>query len=92
MNLIENILWIPVRDRLPDPEITVLIFHPSADEPVWLGYLDEDDDGHFWRWADGRRVEAADAVTHWADLPAGPAVAKSRSRKGRKAGGASCPK
>lgn len=66
----ETLDWVEAGERLPDPEITVLVYAPAADEPVWLGFRDEDDGGSLWFWADGREV--TDTVTHWADVPAGP--------------------
>lgn len=64
----EVIKWIPVADQLPDDEITVLVFHPSMDEPVWLAYYED----HNWFSPDGYWLEGA--VTHWAEIPAGPEV------------------
>lgn len=65
MSLSSSVTWIPA-DQLPDSDLTVLIHHPAADEPVWLGYWD-DADGT-WRTVDAARCE----VTHWADLPEPP--------------------
>lgn len=66
MKLAELIQWHPVSEP-PDSDITVLLFSPQADEPVWPGYLD----GARWRYSDGL---LANPPTHWADMPAGPKV------------------
>ena len=50
----------------PDAEETVLIFQPSGDDPVWLGFYDYECGG--WRDVSG---ELTDKVTHWATVPAG---------------------
>ncbi len=60
--------WIPVTERLPDSDITVMIATPDESEPVWLGYYSGDDG---WLFADGMPAEN---VTHWMDLPAPPEV------------------
>lgn len=67
--------WVPVTDRLPDADTTVMIYAPAAaSEPVWFGYLDaegyNEDDGMCWCDTDGYPL--AVAVTHWMDLPAPP--------------------
>ena len=59
----ESITWIPVTERLPDDETTVLIATPGADP--WPGWHDEVG----WFQADGSPVEE---VTHWANMPEGP--------------------
>jgi hypothetical protein len=72
----EAITWIPVSDRMPEPDVTVLLYAPDAGEPVWPGFLDSDEDAglssprQVWLWADATAV--AERVTHWAHLPAGP--------------------
>lgn len=60
----ELIRWVPVTDTLPDDETTVLVFMPTADEPVGLGCHSDD---RWWVTEGG-----SPAVTHWADMPAGP--------------------
>lgn len=60
-----TIQWIPVAQKLPDDEITVLI--ADADSDVNLGFHDGDDG---WRDLDGGRVTVP--ITHWADLPSPP--------------------
>ena len=56
--------WTSCADDLPDDELTVMIFDPKEDEPVWLGYLD----GKTWRTVEGVRV----SVTHWMPMPEPP--------------------
>lgn len=70
----ETIDWIDVKKDRPDVERTVLVYVPAADEPVWFGYLDEDDSGEQWFWADGQAIDQT--VTHWAEMPAGPGGGK----------------
>jgi hypothetical protein len=66
---VEKITWFTVDERLPDDEMTVLVNHPSLNEPVWLGYcLCEG-----WFTADGQPLPDG-AVTHWADMPSGNEV------------------
>lgn len=56
--------WIPVKERMPDADETVLIAAQHTAEPVWLGSWD----GTGWRDTDGFAVP----VTHWAEIPRGP--------------------
>jgi hypothetical protein len=66
----EQINWIATADELPDEGITVLLFHPDEDEPIWPGYFDEiTAHGYLWRSASGSEITG---VTHWAEMPAGP--------------------
>lgn len=60
--------WIPVGQRLPDTDATVLVFAPTASEPVWLGYFC-DEDG--WHTIDHVTYGLGD-VTHWSPIPKGP--------------------
>lgn len=64
----ELIRWVGVDDAMPDADETVLLWRVGDDTP-WPGYLD----GHRWRSADGFHMQAG-SVTHWAKMPAGPAV------------------
>lgn len=67
--LTEQINWIPVTERLPDEDETVLIYAPTSDEPIWLGFMS----GASGRWydVDGYHLTPR-AVTHWAAIPKGP--------------------
>ena len=66
----ETITWIPVTERLPDEDETVLIYAPTSDEPVWLGFMSVYT-GHWYDADDGYRMTSR-AVTHWAAIPKGP--------------------
>lgn len=57
--------WIPVDERLPDDDITVLVAISNSDEPVWLGW--HDDAG--WCSVDAMPIR----VTHWQPIPKPPA-------------------
>lgn len=57
---------IPVDEQLPDDETTVMLYHPSLDEPAWPGYHCDDR----WHSADGMEIPSG-AVTHWSDMPSG---------------------
>lgn len=61
--MIENIKWNDAQ-VLPDDNTTVLLFSPDYDEPVWIGYHEDDK----WFVDNGDVI----SVTHWADLPYGP--------------------
>lgn len=51
---------------LPDSDITVMVFHPDWDEPIWVGYHD----GEEWLWVDGATCDPQ--PTHWMDFPEPP--------------------
>lgn len=63
----ETIEWRACRVELPDADTTVHVFMPGDDEPVWLGYFD-DEDGE-WKSVDGFTIGM---VTWWAPMLAGP--------------------
>lgn len=56
--------WIPVGERLPDTDATVLAALNDQEAPVWLAYHDAEG----WFSVDAGSVE----VTHWMPLPASP--------------------
>ncbi len=65
----ERIYWVNAAGQLPDDEMTVLLFHPTLNEPVWLGY-------HFqgqWFTTSGEQLTPG-SVAHWAEMPEGPKV------------------
>lgn len=72
--------WIPVTERLPDDDITVMLHQPDTSEAWILGCRDGED----WRTHDGCWIIYG--VTHWADLPAGPS-AGAEAALGVKTGG-----
>lgn len=63
--------WISVAADLPDDDETVLLCHPSNDEPVWPGYRC----AGYWYSADGMPL-AGTPVTHWQRMPEPPMVAR----------------
>lgn len=64
---IEQLTWHATADESPDDESTVLIRSPRLDPPVWLGYLSA---GQWW----SVDAEPVRDVTHWAQMPEGPAT------------------
>ena len=63
--LTETIEWVPVAERLPDADETVLIFAPTANNPVMEGCFD----GAYWCDTIG---STGLRVTHWCAMPKGP--------------------
>lgn len=69
--LVESITWHRVVDGLPDADLNVLLYAEEAGS--FEGFLDGQD-------SEGRPVFrdvtalAVGGVTHWADMPAGPAA------------------
>lgn len=70
---IESIEWRAVADELPDADVTVLVYAPGSDEPVWLGFYDD----VYWFAVTGDGYgdpdEIAAEVIAWAPMPKGPA-------------------
>jgi hypothetical protein len=60
----ESLYWIPVIDDLPDDDAMVLCAFEDADP--WPGYRSDGE----WIEPNGAPVSG---VTHWADMPEGPA-------------------
>lgn len=58
-------LWTPVRTKLPDDSLLVLL--ALNDDDVWPGYRD----GDIWRYADAMPIKV-ERVTHWMHLPTPP--------------------
>jgi hypothetical protein len=70
----ETITWIAADDRLPDTDRDVLACMPGPDAETfqtWPAYLEVDG----WTLADGATI-APTRITHWAELPKGPAAAE----------------
>lgn len=63
----EPLMWACVNEELPDDEMTVLVFHPTLNEPVWFGYYNQGS----WYTPDGMQLPP-NTVTHWAEMPEGP--------------------
>lgn len=67
----ELIRWVPVSKAVPDADETALLHIVGPTETyVWVGYYD----GERWVSAEGVPL-GGDVVTHWAEFPAGSAVA-----------------
>lgn len=69
--MIDQIEWIACAERVPDDDQTVLMYVPGYE--VCAGWHEDApryDSKHGWRLADGTPT---DGVTHWAELPDGPA-------------------
>lgn len=68
-------VWIPVAERLPDADLTVLIATDPAhhSEPVWLGFHD----GEAWREVNGEPA----FVTHWQEMLEPPTTGEPAPRE-----------
>lgn len=64
----ETITWHLESDELPDAGLSVLMFIPTADDPIYFGFWDDDE--QTWIHDSGMRVK--ERVTHWAEVPGGP--------------------
>lgn len=68
--MIEQIEWVEISERMPQPLIDVLIYAPGMfHREIWMGYYDIEE--QHWRACDGCKVEG---VHSWAPLPLGPIV------------------
>ena len=57
--------WISVKDRLPELDKEVCVYHPESDEPVYSDMMFTSMSGTIrWDWKEG--------VTHWQPLPDPP--------------------
>ena len=64
---VETIRWIACTDAMPDDEMTVLIWGSTrADGEVAVGFHEAEN------WFDAS-AWPAHGVTHWAEMPVGPA-------------------
>lgn len=62
----EIVVWTLVGEGLPDADLTVnIMLSEDSDEPIWLGYLDDDQ----WRDIEGMPVD----VVAWAPMLKGMA-------------------
>jgi hypothetical protein len=70
-NLVESVIWIPVEKETPDEGVVVLLYHPTASEPVWPGVFEGcTADGYAFSHADGSMITGP--VLAWAEVPGGP--------------------
>ena len=65
--MIENITWADANETLPDDNTTILLFAPESDEPIWIGYHEDDS----WYVVEGNAMPSG-SVMYWANLPYGP--------------------
>jgi hypothetical protein len=68
---VETIAWVPVSERLPDADATVLLF--ADEQGAFEGFLDGMDAAGAPRWRDVTAWPVP-AVTHWAAMPEGPSA------------------
>ena len=71
----ETIVWRLESAELPDAGLTVLMFIPAADDPIYFGYWDDDEQA----WIHDIGLKVKEAVTHWAEMPGGPHGTESRA-------------
>lgn len=66
----EKIVWVPTRTKMPDADMTVLVFVPQTaadtEDQVMEGFYG----GEQWFGSDGWPL--GESVTWWADKPVGP--------------------
>lgn len=68
--------WINVKDRLPEPFVSVLIFVPSEPSPIFEAYYVSKgvfNAANIMRGNYGR-LKVGDVVTHWMPMPDPPEV------------------
>lgn len=71
----ETIVWHLESAELPDAGLSVLMFVPTASDPIYTGYWDDDEQA--WIHDSGLRVK--EEVTHWAEMPGGPDGTEART-------------
>ena len=71
----ETIIWHLASAELPDAGLTVLMFIPAADDPIYFGYWDDDEQA----WMHDIGLKVKEAVTHWAEMPGGPHGTEARA-------------
>lgn len=64
--------WISVKDRLPEPDTSILAFSPERDEIIICSYVGFSykygEDGAWMYWGEN----PPDYITHWMPLPQKP--------------------
>lgn len=70
--------WISVKDRLPEPFVSVLIFVPSEPSPIFEAYYVSNGVFNATNIMHGNygRLKCSDVVTHWMSMPEPPEVAR----------------
>ena len=65
--------WISVKDRLPEPEVSVLTYSPHGLSVQWREFMSEIDD-YAWRMMlpNPLAIGGINPITHWMPLPASP--------------------
>jgi hypothetical protein len=63
---VTSVRWRSCAVEPPDDDTTVLVYDPTASEPVWPGYKSGED----WRWAEGPRIHNP---RFWCHIPTFPA-------------------
>ena len=68
--------WISVKDRLPEPFVSVLIFVPSEPSPIFEAYYVSKGVFNATNIMHGNYgfLKVGDAVTHWMPMPDPPEV------------------
>ena len=72
--------WIPVNERLPEFDETVLVFYPVYHGParIKMAYIEQiDKNGRGWDLLDGEDLRYE--VTHWRPLPNPPTAKENAS-------------
>lgn len=72
----ETILWHLESEELPDAGVSVLMFIPTASEPVYFGYFDDESQA----WIHDSGLTCKERVTHWAEIPGGPSDGDAAQR------------
>lgn len=72
----ETILWHLESDELPDAGVSVLMFIPTASDPVYFGYWDDESQA----WIHDSGLTCKEQVTHWAEIPGGPSDGDAAQR------------
>lgn len=71
--------WINVKDRLPEPFVSVLLFAPSEPSPIFEAYYVSNgvfNAANIMRGNRGNygRLQLGEDVTHWMPMPEPPEV------------------
>jgi hypothetical protein len=68
--------WISVKERLPEKDLSVLVYAPHnefLERKFWVAELVENiDNNKYWDYTDGEYMLSFEDVTHWQPLPEPP--------------------